>query len=113
MLCGLRALHVRAPVSQENHVGVTLHVTYTDAYPDEPPMWELEEGKREVTLIGWGLEACCIGQRQSSIPVPIGWGYGIWGMADHGMGAVCHTERDRPRHAETHSEHGTNFGWQD
>ena len=47
MLCGLRALHVRAPVSQENHVGVTLHVTYTDAYPDEPPIWELEEGKRE------------------------------------------------------------------
>lgn len=28
---------------EENHVGVTLHVTYTDAYPDEPPIWELED----------------------------------------------------------------------
>ncbi|CAE7430250.1 EIF2AK4 [Symbiodinium microadriaticum] len=33
-----RALHM-----QENHVGVVLHVTYTDAYPDEPPIWELED----------------------------------------------------------------------
>ena len=38
-----RALHM-----QENHVGVVLHVTYTDAYPDEPPIWELEEGQREM-----------------------------------------------------------------
>ncbi|CAE7160339.1 EIF2AK4 [Symbiodinium pilosum] len=28
---------------EENHVGVSLHVTYTDAYPDEPPEWELED----------------------------------------------------------------------
>lgn len=30
---------------EENHVEVTLHVTYTEAYPDEAPEWKLEEVK--------------------------------------------------------------------
>ena len=30
---------------EENHVEVTLHVTYTDVYPDEAPMWKLEDVK--------------------------------------------------------------------
>uniref|UniRef100_A0A6T1MTV5 RWD domain-containing protein n=1 Tax=Alexandrium monilatum TaxID=311494 RepID=A0A6T1MTV5_9DINO len=30
---------------EENHVGVTLHVTYTDDYPDSPPEWALEDIK--------------------------------------------------------------------
>ena len=28
-------------------MGVSLHVTYTDAYPDEPPEWELEDAGGE------------------------------------------------------------------
>ncbi|CAE7247950.1 EIF2AK4, partial [Symbiodinium sp. CCMP2456] len=38
-----RLSRARAGALQENHVGVALHVTYTDAYPDEPPIWELED----------------------------------------------------------------------
>jgi len=30
---------------EENHVGVTLHVTYTDEYPDAAPDWKLEDVK--------------------------------------------------------------------
>jgi len=30
---------------EENHVEVTLHVTYTEAYPDEAPEWKLEDVK--------------------------------------------------------------------
>lgn len=28
---------------QENHVGVTLRIAYTDEYPDTPPEWELQD----------------------------------------------------------------------
>eukprot|EP00931_Biecheleriopsis_adriatica_P123658 TRINITY_DN98719_c0_g1_i1.p1 TRINITY_DN98719_c0_g1~~TRINITY_DN98719_c0_g1_i1.p1 ORF type:complete len:255 (-),score=89.76 TRINITY_DN98719_c0_g1_i1:91-855(-) len=31
--------------AEENHVGVTLHVTYTEDYPDSAPEWELEDIK--------------------------------------------------------------------
>lgn len=30
---------------EENHVGVTLHVTYTPDYPESAPIWELEDVK--------------------------------------------------------------------
>jgi len=30
---------------EENHVGVTLHITYTDSYPDTAPDWEFEDVK--------------------------------------------------------------------
>mmetsp|Transcript_41640 Transcript_41640/g.109924 ORF Transcript_41640/g.109924 Transcript_41640/m.109924 type:complete len:261 (-) Transcript_41640:72-854(-) len=30
---------------EENHVGVTLHVTYTPEYPESPPEWEFQDVK--------------------------------------------------------------------
>ncbi|CAK9086078.1 unnamed protein product [Durusdinium trenchii] len=45
---------------EENHVQVTLHVTYTDAYPDEAPAWALEDvgglGDEKLELLRQRIE---------------------------------------------------------